>query len=165
MLEENARVIRVDAGDVWVETRRRSTCSGCAASNSCGTGVLSRVLGRRNPALRVVASEPLQPGDEVVIGIEESALVQASLAVYLVPLVLLLGGGLAGVYARAQGLVDGEGLSVLLAVLGFVGGLRWLDRFTRRVRLNSRFQPVVLRRLAPASMPVSVNRDISSQEF
>lgn len=165
MLEEQARVVRVDAGEVWVETRRQSTCSGCAASAGCGSGVLAQVLGRRNPLVRVLSSQSLQPGDEVLIGIQESALIQASLAVYLLPLVLMLVGALAGVYAHNQGLVDGEWLSVLLAALGFLVGLRWLVGFTRRIRLDPRFQPVVLRRLAPASLPVTVNRDVSSQEF
>jgi len=167
MLEENARVVQVDAGDVWVETQRRSTCSGCAAANGCGTGLLSRVLGRRNPVMRVVAGERdrLKPGDEVIIGIEESALLQASVAVYLVPLVLMLGGALAGVYAREQGLVDGEWLSILAAVSGFGIGLQWLGRYTRRVRRDPRFQPVILRRLASGALPASVNRDVSSQEF
>lgn len=165
MLEETARVIRIDDGDVWVETQRRSSCSSCAAAKGCGTGVLSEVFGRRNPPLRVLARQPLNPGDDVIIGIEESALVQASLAVYLLPLVLMLAGALAGVYAARQGLVDGEWLSVVLAIIGFWGGLRWLGRYTRRIRFDPRFQPVVLRRIGSAPMPVTVNCDVSRQEY
>jgi sigma-E factor negative regulatory protein RseC len=165
MLEETAHVVRVEGQDAWVETGRRSGCAGCGAAGGCGVGVLSKVLGRRDAPLRVSSNQPLQPGDEVIIGIDESALVQASLAVYLVPLVLMLAGAALGVYARSLGLVEGEGLTVLLGALGFGAGVGWLGRYTRRVRCSPRFQPVVLRRAVPVAPSASVKNDLGSQEF
>jgi sigma-E factor negative regulatory protein RseC len=87
---------------------------------------------------------PLRAGDEVMIGIEENALVKGSLAVYMVPLLLMLCGALAG-----ELIMHREGLAIVFSMLGLLGGLAWLRAFTRDIRTDSRFQPVVLRRLTP----------------
>jgi len=141
-------VVRVENGAVWVETRRRSTCSGCAAENGCGSAALSRVLGRRRTEIRVLSDLSLRAGDRVVIGIAERALVRGSLAVYAVPLLLLLFGAVAGELGAAQGLWDdAEFASLAAGLAGLSIGLLWLRRFTRNIQNDHRYQPVVLRRL------------------
>lgn len=157
MIEESAQVVRVDDSGVWVETRRRSTCSGCVAENACGTAVLSKVLGTRRTQIRVLADMPLAVGDGVVIGIGEQALVRGSLAVYAVPLLLLLLGAVLGRLGAGSGLWDNaEAASLVLGLGGLAAGLLWLKRFTRHIQDDRDYQPVVLRRLATAvSDPVA----------
>jgi sigma-E factor negative regulatory protein RseC len=147
MLEETARVVQVDSGGVWVETQRRSTCSSCAAEQGCGTATLAKVLGTRRTRMRVLSSTPLRIGDRVVIGINESALLRGSVAVYAVPLLMLLAGAVAGELGAQQGLWrSAELASVLLGVGGLLAGLWWLQRFTGRIKEDHNYQPVVLRR-------------------
>ncbi|HHJ15277.1 MAG TPA: Fis family transcriptional regulator [Gammaproteobacteria bacterium] len=149
MLEETAQVVRVEADEVWVETQRRSTCGSCAAQKGCGTATLAKVLGQRRSLVRVLSQLPLRVGDRVVIGIREQALVRGSLAVYAVPLLLLLLGGLLGELGVQQHLWDNaEQASLALGGAGFVAGLFWLKGFTRRIRHDRAYQPVVLRREA-----------------
>ncbi len=149
MIEETAQVVRVADGEVWVETRRQSTCSSCAAEKGCGTATLSRVLGNRRTRIRVLSEQPLQVGDRVVIGIAEQALVRGSLAVYAVPLLLLLAGAVLGELGAERGLWDNaEVASLALGLGGLAGGLLWLKRFTRQIQSDRNYQPVVLRRLA-----------------
>jgi len=149
MIEETAQVVRVEGTDVWVETRRRSTCSGCAAEAGCGTGALSKVLGNRRTLVRVLSDQPLTVGDEVVVGISEQALVRGSLAVYAVPLLLLLVGAVLGELGAGIGLwASAEAGSLALGLGGFAAGLSWLRRFSRRIQHDHNYQPVVLRRLA-----------------
>jgi sigma-E factor negative regulatory protein RseC len=151
MIEESAQVVRIDENGVWVETRRRSTCSGCAAEKGCGTAVLSKVLGNRRTQIRVLADMPLAVGDQVLIGIGEQALVRGSLAVYAVPLLLLLLGAVLGRLGAGSGLwTNGEAASLLLGLGGLAAGLLWLKRFTRHIQDDRDYQPVVLRRLASA---------------
>lgn len=147
MLEENAQVVATDDGEVWVETQRRSSCASCSAQSACGTSVLAKVMGRRRSRMRVLSDIPLRVGDEVVIGIREQALIRGSLAVYAVPIVLLLLGALTG-RLGAEGLLwsSAEAASVILGVAGFAAGFLWVRRFTGRIRNDGRFQPVVLRR-------------------
>ena len=151
MIQETGQVVRVEGADVWVETRRQSTCSGCAAEKGCGTAVLSKVLGQRRTLVRVLGSMPLQVGDRVVIGIAERALVRGSLAVYAVPLLLLLLGAVLGEVGAGNGLWDNAELgSLVLGVGGLAAGLLWLKRFTRRIQNDPNYQAVVLRRLSTA---------------
>lgn len=155
MLEETAQVVRIKGDEVWVETQRRSSCSACSAEKGCGTAVLSRVLGNRRNLVRVLSAMPLRVGDRVVIGIREQALVRGSLAVYAVPILLLLLGGLIGELGAAQFIWENaEIASVTLGISGLLVGLAWLKRFTRRIENDPDFQPVVLRRQTSAGMMV-----------
>jgi len=149
MLEETARVVSIEAGEVWVETERRSTCSSCAVEKGCGTATLAKVLGQRRTLVRVLTDLPLAVGDHVVIGIREQALLRGSLAVYAVPLLLLLAGAVIGELGAGQGLWgSAEAASLLLGLAGLVAGLLWLRRFSSRIHHDVNYQPVVLRRSA-----------------
>jgi len=153
MLEETAQVVRIRGEEVWVETQRRSSCDSCAAEKGCGTATLSKVLGNRRNVVRVLSAIPLGVGDRVVIGIREQALVRGSLAVYAVPILLLLLGGLLGELGAQQFIWENAELaSVTLGISGLIAGLAWLKRFTRRIQNDPNFQPVVLRRQTSAGV-------------
>jgi len=153
MLEETAQVVRIKGDEVWVETQRRSSCDSCSAEKGCGTATLSKVLGNRRNVVRVLSAIPLGVGDQVVIGIREQALVRGSLAVYVIPILLLLLGGLIGELGAKQLIwQNAEFASVTLGISGLIAGLVWLKRFTRRIQNDPNFQPVVLRRQSSAGM-------------
>jgi sigma-E factor negative regulatory protein RseC len=143
MIEERALVIDAGDGYAWVETQRQSSCGNCSVNKGCGTAALAKVMGHRRTRLRVLSNFSLQAGDEVIIGIEERALVQGSLAVYIGPLASMLVGAGFGQLA-----VGSETASVLLGIGGLLGGFVWLRHFGRDIRNDSRFQPVVLHRLS-----------------
>jgi sigma-E factor negative regulatory protein RseC len=148
MIEEQGRVIDVHDGYVWVETQRRSSCDKCSANTGCGTSVLSKVLGQRRTRVRALDSLGTKTGDEVVIGIEDAALLRSSLAAYLVPLLgLLLGALCGGTLAARLGISDEAG-SILCALAGLAAGIVWLSYYARRTSHDRRYQPVVLRRTA-----------------
>ncbi|ACL72172.1 SoxR reducing system RseC family protein [Thioalkalivibrio sulfidiphilus] len=144
MIEEQARVISVEQGHAWVETQRRSTCGSCAANKGCGTSVIAKMVGNRRSRVRAIDPVGVRLGDEVVVGIEEAALVRGSLAVYTVPLITLLVGAL---LARWLWPAAGEPVVVLSGLAGLAAGLVWLRLFAGRVSSDPRYQPVILRRL------------------
>ncbi|MDV3238395.1 MAG: SoxR reducing system RseC family protein [Gammaproteobacteria bacterium] len=148
MIEETARVVAAEGEFVWVETQRQSTCGGCAARQGCGTATLAKVLGRRRTRVRALNRDAARVGDRVVVGIDEQALVRGSLAVYAVPLLGLLAGGVLGALVQTRLQLAGEALTLIAGVAGLIAGLLWVKGFTRRIRGDSRYQPVVLRRLA-----------------
>ncbi len=148
MIEETATVVRVEDNAVWVQTQRKSTCGKCAAKNGCGVAVLDKLFANKRNALRVLAKPGYQPGEKVVIGVREQALVRGSLAVYSVPLLGLLLGALAGTLAAGQGqTATAELLAILFGVMGFVAGLGWLRYFAVRISHDERYQPVILHRV------------------
>lgn len=147
LLEENGTVSRVEDGYAWVETERRSSCSSCGARSGCGTAVLARVLGRRQPKVRAINRIGARAGDRVVLGLAEQALLQGSAAVYLVPLVSML--VLAGLGEWLASGVPGsaEPVSILSGLAGLGGGLIWLSWFSRRISSDDRYQPILIRKL------------------
>ncbi len=148
MIEETGTVVKVESGYAWIETERRSTCGSCSANKGCGTATLARVMGQRRTRVRALDPLEVKPGERVVIGLEEAALVRGSLAVYTVPLLGLLAGALFGDFMAQQLLVASrDGMSILFGAAGALLGIGWLRSFSRRIYNDRRYQPVILRRL------------------
>ncbi|MES0873594.1 SoxR reducing system RseC family protein [Sinimarinibacterium thermocellulolyticum] len=148
MIEERAIVARVDdQGSVWVRPYGVESCPKCARGEGCGGGVLARLLGRRRPEIRVGGRlDGLRAGDAVVVGVEESALMLASLWVYLVP---LAGMFLAGAFAHLA-LKAHDVLVAAFGLTGLVGGFVLTHWAGRRAETVSRYLPVLVRRLPEA---------------
>lgn len=146
MIEESAKVIALQNDLVWVETQRKTVCGQCAANKGCGTSVLANILGKKRNSVPVLTTLPVQVGDEVLIGIEENALVKGSLLLYALPLVFLIGFGLLGEIISIQvKLSNTDVLTVIFAVLGFSIGFIWLKHILSPNRLDQRYQPKILR--------------------
>lgn len=147
MIEEQGQVVACEAGAVWVETVRRSTCGSCSARAGCGQALLQKVAaGARRGRIRVLCSEPLRVGEQVLIGVPEQAVLRGSVLVYLLPLLCLFAAAMLG---QAAGL--SEPWLILLAVAGLSAGL-WLVRLlASRAAGSEALQPRVLRRLGLAS--------------
>ncbi|MCK4950264.1 MAG: SoxR reducing system RseC family protein [Gammaproteobacteria bacterium] len=147
MIEETAKIVDLEGEYAWVETQRQSACSACAVNKGCGTATISKVLGQKRTRVRTINRLGAKSGDLVVIGIREQALVRGSIAVYAVPLLLLLAGGLFGDWL-GQG-TDGEGLSILFGLFGLGAGFAWLYYFSKKVSTSPSYQPEILRYHAP----------------
>lgn len=152
MIEETAQVVETSGEFAWVETEPKSGCSTCATSSGCGSASIARLFRRSPTRLKVVNSVGARPGDEVVIGIEESALLSGALAMYMLPLVLLImcaaiGEWLAQSWSAGSWPVGHtQIISITLGIAGFASGLAWARRLGSRMAGDSRYQPVVLRR-------------------
>lgn len=146
MIEEHARIVEVQGNTAWIETQRSGSCGSCSASAGCGTATLSKVVGRRQARMPVQNTIGARVGEEVVIGIPESALLKGSFAVYAVPLLTMLvaawiGTAVAGAVQELK-----ELLSTLFGLGGLVGGFAWLKSYTGRIGQDASYQPVILRR-------------------
>lgn len=145
MIEERAVVSRVDGQQVWVRPFGNESCARCREGRGCGGGMINRLVSSRRRDIEVhpgrTARMPVA-GDTVIIGIDESALMQAALAVYAVPVAgLLAGGTFAHLALQAPDLlVAGFGL------LGLVAGFVVTRGFSQRAQQRPGFQPVLLRR-------------------
>jgi len=121
VIEEHALVVALNAEGVWVETQRRSVCGSCAVNKGCGTATLAKVLGNKRSQVRALnpKSTSVTVGDEVIIGINEQALVRGSLAVYIVPLLALFVFGVLGQMLGTQLLIEShEGMTIVFSLIG-----------------------------------------------
>lgn len=146
MIEESAQVVSVDADHIWVETQRRSVCGSCSAKKGCGTASLEKILGKRRTQIMVLSQVAVKSGDEVIIGIQESALIRGSFALYGLPLLLMVLGAVIG---DAVMLSTSELPAVLGGLMGLGGGLLSVALLFRKTHLDQRYQPVILRVISP----------------
>lgn len=147
MLEEQGKVVELEEGFAWVETQRKSACGSCSVNKGCGTGVVSKVVGKRVNRVRAINEINACVGDEVIIGLYEEALVRGSLALYLAPLIaMLLMALLGGAVGNELQLDSNEGLTVVFGLAGLGLGFLWVKNFSRRIATDARYQPVILRR-------------------
>lgn len=145
MIEETGVVVAVAGDLVEVETRRQGACGSCSATGACGTSLLARYLGRKPLVLRALNRAGAAPGDTVIVGVPEDGLVSASLAAYLVPLLGLMAGGMAGQALLPAG---GDAATTLGGLAGLALGLVWFGRFGRLHTQDPRYLAVVLRRIS-----------------
>lgn len=141
MIEEQGRVLSLEPGAAWVETIRRNTCGSCQARAGCGQALLQRLgAGARQGYIRVLRDKPLQVGDQVIIGLPDNAIVNASLCMYLLPLVGLFAAGFA-----AQGAGMTEPWIILAAIAGLISGFLAVRWYAWSQRSNPDLQPRILR--------------------
>jgi sigma-E factor negative regulatory protein RseC len=142
VITETGRVLQVEGDWAWIACRRQVECARCAEGRGCGGGVLGRLLGDRLHKVRAAkGSVDVVPGDRVLIGLAEEAVLKAAAAVYLLPLLLALGGGVLGAY-----LTGGRDFAAVLgAVLGLAAGLAWARGYNHRHAADASLQPVILR--------------------
>jgi len=141
MVEASGQIVKIDGDFVWVETEIKSGCNQCSAKSGCGTGILSAVLGRRRPQLRVPNSLGAKVGEAVVVAVEESGVVTGSLLLYLLPLFMMIVGAVIG------DVLSGEGWAIILASLGLLSGFWVAKVLTKGAIVSKQLRPVLVRRV------------------
>jgi sigma-E factor negative regulatory protein RseC len=139
VITETGKVVALSGDCVWVQTIRTSACQSCSARAGCGQRALAKVSGGRANQILVANTVGARVGDEVVIGIDEQSLLLASLAVYGVPLALMVLASIAAY--RWLGASDAAAISGALVGLG--AGFCWVRRWQHRS--GKRYQPRLIR--------------------
>lgn len=148
MLKENAFVVDVADGVAWVETQRKSTCGSCAARNGCGTSVLQKVMGNKRTRLKVDNPNQYSVGDEVILGLQENALIKGSLLLYALPIVAMFGFSLiANVIFNNLNIAFTEGYSILFSLIGLMFGFWLVMKSSGKLRNNESYQAKILEKV------------------
>jgi len=138
MIEEEAYVAEIADGQVWIEKSRGSACAGCA--EACPSAMAGGLFGDKRLRLQVASDLALRPGDKVLVGVAEEALLGGSLRIYLLPLLGLFAGALLG-----KSIAGSDLASALGGLLGLGLCLAGLKAF--RLFDQEACQPVVLRKI------------------
>lgn len=154
MIEETARVVLVDGEYAFVETERRASCGSCQSQGSCATSVLAGLFKRRYNQLKVLNTELAKPGEQVVIGLQEQALLKLSVLAYLLPLFWMILMAMAAQHFSGYfTLFSGELPQVIGGLLGLIGGFFLLRLLAHKNRHDPGYQAVMLRHADKASVP------------
>lgn len=143
MIRESATVVSVSEGEVWVRCDAQQACPRCAEGRGCGGGLLGGLLRDRLRHVRAVGDAAgLAIGDRVVIGLAETTLLKAALAMYLLPLAGVVIGALLARYLVGAG----EAGTIVGAVAGFATALLLVRRYGARRVADPTFHPRILGR-------------------
>ncbi len=119
MLEMRAIVIQLHGEEASVQPVGTGGCGHCDSEGGCGSSTLTKLFCSNKPRNFKVRNEiRAKVGDEIQISIPDGVLLRGAVKMYMLPLVLLLVGGIAGV-----GLSGDAALRDAYAVAGAVIGL------------------------------------------
>jgi len=146
MLEEDALVVESDDEYAWVEAQSSSSCNHCSANQGCGTASLQKWFNRKPNRLKVINTKSVKTGDKVVIGIPEQALVKGSFLIYMLPILALIVGAIAGSLVNDwMNWGIKEGLSIITGFVSFLLCFKWLAQSRLKYTHQADYQPIILR--------------------
>jgi sigma-E factor negative regulatory protein RseC len=98
MLEMRAIVIQVEGDEASVQPLSTGGCGHCNSEGGCGSSSLSKLFCSHKPRHFKVSNEVhAKVGDEVQVSIPDGVLLRGAMKLYVLPLILLLLGGIVGV--------------------------------------------------------------------
>ena len=132
MVEENAKVLKVEGDVVWVQAIQQSACGSCQAQKGCGHSLLAKT-GQRQIDLPVARNGlDVSVGDQVVIGVPEQAILKSSMLMYGVPL-----GAMLAVATLASLMDLSEGMVILASFIALAGGFFWVARHAKGMNIQA----------------------------
>lgn len=149
MIEQEVLIIEVEPERLLVEAERKSSCQSCAVKSGCGTSVLAKWFDRKR--LRFYVDKPQNSsstsfvvGEHVQVGLQESALTQGALTVYLWPLLSMIALALLVDSWLTSDLYWHDLLVAAAAFSGLVLGL-YAGRFYLQLgQYSQRFNPILI---------------------
>jgi sigma-E factor negative regulatory protein RseC len=146
MIEESATVVAIEKDNITVTSEIKSACSGCQQVDNCGSGQVAKAFPQKRLSLTVKSTLPLQLGDKVIIGLNETALLSSAWQVYLWPLFGLLILAWFGQWLVNTNIVGHEGFAILFAMIGgYVGFLLAKNQQSKR-EYCTELSPKIVRR-------------------
>jgi sigma-E factor negative regulatory protein RseC len=147
IVEGIARVVSVSADVAWLEPEQTTSCGSCASAAACGSGatgmgtVASRIEARRFP---LDNGAELMVGERVVVGVDDRALIKASLTAYALPLIAAFTAA-----GLAQSTWDSDLATMAAMVAGLGVGLLAARFGAHRLSSRGELAPRFLRRAQP----------------
>lgn len=147
-MEMQAEVTAVEGTQVLVKVSEHGGgCGRCNEAGGCNSGVLTQVFGRRaGREFRLENRIGAAIGDRVVVSLQDGITLKTSLAVYMVPVVLVILGAALGTGLGAGDLGAGLG-----AGLGLAAALAFVALFRRRMAADDASHPILARRAEAGS--------------
>ena len=148
MIKELANVIAIEAGQVTVTSQIKSTCSGCAQVDTCGSGQIAKALPQAKLTLTLpyneTSGEMLKPGDCVVLALPEKHILSSAGQVYLLPLLGLITFSALGQWLLKQQILPHELYALGLGITGGYLGYRLAKFQQKQGKHSEKLQPKII---------------------
>jgi len=149
MIKELANVIAIEAGKVTVTSQIKSTCSGCAQVETCGSGQIAKALPQAKLTLTLPydesSGEMLKQGDSVVLALPEKHILASAGQVYLLPLLGLLTFSAVGQWLLKQQILPHELFALGLGVTGAYLGYKYAQFQQKQGKHSEKLQPKIIK--------------------
>lgn len=123
MIEMRAIVIQLHGEEASVKPIGTGGCGHCDSEGGCGSGTLTKVFCSNNARNFSVRNEVgASVGDEVQISIPDGVLLRGAIKMYVLPLMLLLAGGIVGVSLAGSMAAARDAYAVTGAIMGLLLG-------------------------------------------
>ncbi|WP_087023801.1 SoxR reducing system RseC family protein [Thaumasiovibrio subtropicus] len=158
MMTSLATVVGHEPDAVIVSCQQQSSCGHCSNRDSCGTGIVSKVLPGKQHQIRIETPSRPDVGHIVEIGLPEESLLRSAFMIYLVPLLGLIFGAIIGQWWFVE-LANGSELGTIASAFGF-GALSFvmIKRLSQKYEQESAYKPRLLRVFgAPVSANLVIN--------
>lgn len=142
MIETEARVVALDADGrhAWVEAKPHGSCGNCDPVSGCRSVSISRLFCRNRPQrFRVGNALAAREGELVIVAVHERALLNSALLMYLLPVLALFAGAVAGALVS-------EPVSIAAGAAAFLLSLLMIRRHTRNYSQHPDYQPAIVRK-------------------
>lgn len=142
MIEARAIVIRVQGNEALVEAVGEGGCGQCSSEKGCGSGKLTQLFCSKPRQFTVQNEAHAGVGDEVQITLQDGVLLRSSILMYVMPLALLLSGGILGAH-WSHDAASRDGYAAAGSLLGLGGGFllaKWASK-RQQVMAVARFAP------------------------
>lgn len=149
MIKELANVVAVEAGQVTVTSQIKSSCSGCAQVETCGSGQIAKALPQAKLSLTLpynvnTLGRVLKEGDCVVLAIPEKHVLSSAGQVYLLPLLGLIVFSGVGQWLFKQQILPHELIALALGVTGGYLGYRLAKFNQKHSKQSINLQPKII---------------------
>lgn len=154
MIESEVQVVLVENEHAWVRIKPHGSCGQCDSESGCKSVALSRLFGGAQE-FRVRNPINAEPGDLVLVSVDDGILLKSALWGYGLPLVLLMAGAALGHFFAPTGVSNR--ITLLGAVVGALVAftLLWL----RRTKM---IEPVIVEKRATEQPAGSACKNKSS---
>ncbi len=138
MHSECGTVMKIEKGLALLESSPETFCSGCQARGACA-------VAKENRSRKIWVENSLgaREGDRVIYSIHERGVILSSIVLYLMPVVMLITGIIAGPELLSVP-HSYEGKAITGSLLGLFGAGLFLWIFTRLTRGSEIFRPRML---------------------
>jgi sigma-E factor negative regulatory protein RseC len=151
MIEEQAIILSTDKTDVelpfaTIEIVRKTACGLCGKTRGCGNAIWGKIFSHQSTSFRAENKIDAKVGQNVIVGIDEKALMKGALLLYLVPLVFMFTGIILLSY-----LFNSDFADMLGAFIGLLLGFIWVKGHVEGKSHYQKNQPKILRLAVPDS--------------
>lgn len=145
MLEEYAIVTACQGNEATLEIERRTACGLCGQKRGCGNATWGKLLGHSSHGFTAENAINAKVGNSVVVGIDESAVINSTFYLYALPLLGLIVGTV-----LANTLFNNQLYVMLGAIFGLALGFFWvkghlIGRNQSGLAYHKKYQAVILR--------------------